>query len=172
MLIQMNAEKEVPGCGAFFFASAEVVRKVWRRTKEMRRVVAAVFVAWASVAVSCAQDVPANPAQAPVMAQSGRTPEVPVEGLVRKDAYTVGFTLPSKQELVLSDFEFEGERVQSNKLHFRQLSPGVVEITSVAYTVGYWRFRVRDTANYYGLGERFNALNHSHTIIRNSSADN
>ena len=106
------------------------------------------------------------------MAQSGRTPEVPVEGLVRKDAYTVGFTLPSKQELVLSDFEFEGERVQSNKLHFRQLSPGVVEITSVAYTVGYWRFRVRDTANYYGLGERFNALNHSHTIIRNSSADN
>jgi alpha-D-xyloside xylohydrolase len=75
-------------------------------------------------------------------------------------------------ELLLHDFSFNGEAVPASKLHLRQLSPGVVEITSVAYAVGEWRFRVRDSANYYGLGERFNALNHSHTIVRNASEDN
>ncbi|WP_263367446.1 TIM-barrel domain-containing protein [Edaphobacter bradus] len=131
------------------------------------------------------QDVPVSPTApagqpATAMAQSGRTAEAPVEGLVRKDMYTVALTLPGSQkaagaaapELLLSDFEFEGERVRASQLHFRQLSPGVVEVTSIAYTVGYWRFRVRDAANYYGLGEHFDALNHSHTIVRNSSTDN
>jgi alpha-D-xyloside xylohydrolase len=42
----------------------------------------------------------------------------------------------------------------------------------VASTVGEWRFRVRDAANYYGLGERFNALNHTHTVLENFSQDN
>jgi alpha-D-xyloside xylohydrolase len=38
--------------------------------------------------------------------------------------------------------------------------------------VGYWRFRVRDAGNYYGLGEHFDTLNHTHQVIRNSSTDN
>ena len=46
----------------------------------MRRVVgaAAVFVAGASLAVARAQDVPANPGQAPVMAQSKARCPLPV----------------------------------------------------------------------------------------------
>ncbi len=142
----------------------------------MRRTiaVAAIFAAGMGGSAGWAQtpqDVPATGAQPAVMAQSGRAPEAPVDGLVRKDLYTVALTLPSKQELLLGDFDFEGDRVQSNKLHFRQLSPGVIEMTSVAYKVGYWRFSVTDAGNYYGLGERFNTLNHSHTIVRNSSTD-
>jgi len=154
----------------------------YRGTTRVRRgvVIAAMAASLVSGASAQTQDVsPAPPPQSPVMAQSGRTPEVPVEGLVRKDAYSVALTLPgsgsssvSGQELVLSDFEFEGDRVHTGKLHFRQLSPGVVEITSIAYKVGYWQFHVHDSANYYGLGERFNALNHSHTVVRNSSTDN
>src|SRR5215469_15689112 len=154
----------------------------YRGTTRARRgvMIAAMAASLASGASAQTQDVsPAPPPQSsPVLAQSGRTPEAPVEGLVRKDPYRVALTLPgggsssvAGQELVLSDFEFEGDRVQTGKLHFRQLSPGVVEITSMAYKVGYWRFSVTDSGNYYGLGERFNALNHSHTIVRNSSTD-
>jgi len=115
------------------------------------------------------QEAPAS--QSVVMAQSGRT----VEGLVRLDLNTVALKLAgnsaSPQELLLSGFEFEGDRVPTNKLDFKQLSPGVVEITSIANRVGNWRFLVHDAADYYGLGERFNVLNHSHTIVRNSSSD-
>jgi alpha-D-xyloside xylohydrolase len=108
-------------------------------------------------------------------AAMGRVAEVPVEGIVRGDQNTVAWTLAEgakAKELLLHDFEFEGARVATNKLHFTQLSPGVVEITSVAYAVGEWQFQVRDRANYYGLGERFDTLNHSHTIVLNSSQDN
>jgi alpha-D-xyloside xylohydrolase len=141
-----------------------------------RGLVATMMLGLVGVAAAQAQQPEALPGQPAVMSQSGRAAEAPVEGLSRKDQYSVALTLPGKegaaaQELVLSDFEFEGDRVQSGKLHFKQLSPGVVEITSVAYMVGYWRFRVHDAGNYYGLGERFNALNHSHTIVRNSSTD-
>jgi len=41
-----------------------------------------------------------------------------------------------------------------------------VEITSVAWEVGYWRFSVRDAASYFGLGERFDTLDHAHTWSR------
>jgi alpha-D-xyloside xylohydrolase len=110
-----------------------------------------------------------------------RPAETPVDGLVRKDLYAVGLTLARKRvgpgidtrpELVVEDFEFNGDAVTTDKLHLKQLSPGVVEITSVAYSVGSWRFRVRDAANYYGLGERFDALNHAHTVVENVSQDN
>ncbi len=111
-------------------------------------------------------------------------------GLVRRDANSVVLTLPGRQstalleasgsrpagrvspELVLHDFGFEGTLVPTDKLHFKQLAPGVLEITSVAYSVGEWQFLVRDAANYYGLGERFNTLNHAHTIVKNASQDN
>ena len=100
---------------------------------------------------------------------------------MRKDLYAAALTVPGKQmtgavdagpELLIENFEFEGEAVPMSKLHFRQLAAGVVEITSVAYSVGEWRFRVRDAASYYGLGERFDTLNHAHTVIKNLSQDN
>ncbi|WP_245631961.1 TIM-barrel domain-containing protein [Edaphobacter aggregans] len=123
-----------------------------------------------------AQDVSPS-AQAP----AARTAEAPVEGLVRRNASTIALTVPGKHmaqgiepgpELLLGDFEFEGSVVPTDKVHLKQLAPGVFEVSSVAYMVGYWRFRVRDAGNYYGLGEHFDALNHTHTVVRNSSTDN
>ena len=122
-------------------------------------------------------------------AATPRVAEAAIDGLVRQDAHTIALTLPVNHTvtveptgsipggvvspvLQLHDFEFEGSGVPSDKLHFKQLAPGVIEITSTAYTVGNWMFRVADVANYYGLGERFNTLNHSHTIVKNSSEDN
>ncbi len=99
-------------------------------------------------------------------------------GLVRQDAGTLALTLPAKagsatpRKLLLYDFEFEGAPVRTDKLHFKQLAPGVIEITSLAYMVGEWRVRLRDNASYYGLGEHFDTLNHAHTIVKNASQDN
>ena len=133
------------------------------------RAVGALLVAAASV-MAGAQDV--APGAGAVPAPAGRVAEAPLDGLVRKDPGTLSLALPGGKTLELGDFEFEGAAVPTSKVHLRQLSPGVFEVTSVAYTVGYWRFRVRDTASYYGLGERFNELNHTHTIVRNVSTDN
>jgi alpha-D-xyloside xylohydrolase len=119
-----------------------------------------------------AQDAAPVAATPPVAPAAVRTVEAPVDGLVRRDSYTVALTLPDKHELLVRGFEFEGETVSTDKLHFKQLAPGVVEITSLAYLVGDWRFRVADSANYYGLGERFNTLNHARTVVMNSSQDN
>jgi alpha-D-xyloside xylohydrolase len=119
-----------------------------------------------------AQDAAPATTTAPVEPVATRTVEAAIEGLVRKDSYTVALRLPDKHELLVQGFEFEGETVSTDKLHFKQLAPGVVEITSLAYLVGDWRFRVADSANYYGLGERFNTLNHARTVVMNSSQDN
>jgi alpha-D-xyloside xylohydrolase len=134
-----------------------------------------------------AQDAPVNPAaQQPsqeqgVPAPAGRAAEAPVAGLVRSDLYTVALTLPGKRagrdidpgpDLLLHDFSFEGESVTTNKLHFKEVGPGMVEITSTAYSLGTWQFLVHDAANYYGLGERFNTLNHARTVVKNASQDN
>lgn len=132
-----------------------------------------------AVASAWAQDVaPSAPApQTP----AARAAEAAVEGLVRRDAEMIAFTVPGKHmapgidpgpDLLLGDVEFEGAQVPTSKVHLKQLAPGVFEVSSVAYTVGYWRFRVRDAANYYGLGEHFDTLNHTHQVIRNSSTDN
>ena len=74
-------------------------------------------------------------------------------------------------ELLVHDFDFNGEPVGTDKVHLRQVAPGVVEITSVAWEVGYWRFQVRDAASYFGLGERFDTLDHAHTVVKNLSMD-
>ncbi|MDE1176873.1 MAG: glycoside hydrolase family 31 protein [Edaphobacter sp.] len=120
---------------------------------------------------AAAQDV-APAAAAPV----GRAPEAPIAGFVRKTPGLLALTLPggsgATDTLELGGFEFEGDGVPTDKVHLRQLAPGVFEITSVAYTVGYWRFHVLDGSNYYGLGEHFDQLNHSHTVVRNVSTDN
>ena len=103
-----------------------------------------------------------------------RPPEVPVAGLVKRDADSIAFTVPGKTgaELLIHDFDFNGDPVTTDKIHLRQVAPGVVEITSVAWEVGYWRFYVSDAASYFGLGERFDTLDHSHTVVKNLSTDN
>lgn len=112
--------------------------------------------------------------------------EAPVAGLVRRDGETVAVALPGggiaggggaghgsgAGELLLHGFLFNGEVVPTSKLHLRQLGPGVMEVTSLAYSVGEWGFSVQDDANFYGLGERFDRLNQARQIVRNVSQDN
>ena len=99
--------------------------------------------------------------------------EPAVEGFVRKDRDTVTLALREGRTLSLADFDFNGEPVDTSKLHLHQLAKDVYELTSLAYTVGYWRFRVQDAAaGFYGLGEHFDTLNHAHSIVRNLSMDN
>ena len=119
-----------------------------------------------------AQDVGAE--ELPGATRVARAAEPAVDGLARRDAQTVALTLVGKAggaELSVHDFYFNGEPVATDKLHLRQVAPGVVEIASVAWEVGYWRFAVRDAASYYGLGERFDALDHAHTVVKNLSTD-
>jgi alpha-D-xyloside xylohydrolase len=125
-----------------------------------------------------AQDV--APEELPGATRVVRPPELPVQGLVKRDRETVALTLPGRvgaaaavsgAELLVHDFEFNGEPVSTDKVHLRQVAPGVVEITSLAYAVGYWRFQVRDAASYFGLGERFDTLDHAHTVVKNLSTD-
>jgi alpha-D-xyloside xylohydrolase len=127
-----------------------------------------------------AEHQPATPSTE-VAAPSGRASETPVAGLVRRDLSTVSVAIPGKHvargvedgpDLLLHDFTFDDAPVTTNKLHFKELAPGILEITSTAYSMGTWQFLVRDSANYYGLGERFNTLNHARTIVKNASQDN
>ena len=74
-------------------------------------------------------------------------------------------------ELLLHSFSFDGDAVTTNKLHFKQIAPGVLEITSLAYSLGEWQFLLHDQGNYYGFGERFDTLNQAHTVVRNASTD-
>jgi alpha-D-xyloside xylohydrolase len=129
------------------------------------------------IGTAAAQDVGGE--NLPGATRVARAPELPVEGLVKQDADTVAFTVPGKAtgdlakstNLLVHDFDFNGEPVATDKVHLRQVAPGVVEITSVAWEVGYWRFRARDAASYYGMGERFDTLDHAHTVVKNLSTD-
>ncbi len=119
-------------------------------------------------------DITANP-----RARTTPLNEPTVDGFIRRDRDAIALTLPAQagstgtqKTLVLHDFDFNGEPVETSKLHLHLLSPGVYELESLAYTVGYWRFRVTDSAAFYGLGEHFDTLNHAHTIVRNVSMDN
>ena len=118
----------------------------------------------------------ASPIGAAVSPSQGRT-ELAIAGFVRRGLDTVALSLPRKKpgdspaDLLLHSFSFNGEAVPVSKLHLRQLAPGVFEIKSLAYSVGEWQFRVRDQASYYGFGEHFDTLDHSHQILRNASED-
>jgi len=105
-----------------------------------------------------------------------RAGEPAIEGFTRRDESSVRLTFPGKDaaaiEVVLHDFNFEDAPVTTNKLHLKLLSPGVYEISSLAYHVGEWAFRVKDASSYYGLGEHFDTLNHTHQIVLNASQDN
>jgi alpha-D-xyloside xylohydrolase len=138
----------------------------------LRNWIAALVCAIAFTATAVAQDVgDALPGATRIV----RPPEGPVTGLAKRNADTVAFALPGKAagaELLIHGFDFNGEPLTTDKVHLRQVAPGVVEITSVAWEVGYWRFSVHDAASYFGLGERFDTLDHAHTVVRNLSMDN
>src|ERR1017187_1265134 len=139
----------------------------------LRREIVAVALGVALGAGHCAaQDVGGE--ELPGATRGVRAPELPAAGLERRGANAVGFALPGKAgaELLLHDFAFNGDPVTTDKVHLRQVARGVVEITSVAWEVGYWRFSVRDAASYFGLGERFDTLDHAHTVVKNLSTDN
>src|SRR5579862_4915025 len=75
--------------------------------------------------------------------------------------------------MLLHDFSFDGTAVPASRLELKPLGDGVFELTSDAPQVGIWKFAINDAADgYYALGERFNALNHAHEILKNSSIDN
>src|SRR5690242_9580790 len=69
-----------------------------------------------------------------------RIEEAPLTNLTRRDANTIAFALPpnpgagtaSPAELLIHHFAFNGDPVTTDKVHLRQIAPGVVEITSVA----------------------------------------
>jgi alpha-D-xyloside xylohydrolase len=87
--------------------------------------------------------------------------------------YKAGRNAQPATSLLLHGFTFEGQTVPAASLHLQQLSEGVYELTGSAANVGNWRFAINDAADgYYGLGERFNELNHAHQMIRNGSQDN
>jgi alpha-D-xyloside xylohydrolase len=109
-----------------------------------------------------------------------QTPQ-PATGLtLRADAvefavpgYKAGRNAAPATSLLLHNFTFEGQTIPAGNLHLQQLSEGVYELTGPAAAVGNWHFSVNDAADgYYGLGERFNELNHTHQIIKNGSQDN
>jgi alpha-D-xyloside xylohydrolase len=79
----------------------------------------------------------------------------------------------STQHIALDHFLFNGQPVTpaGNAARTRPLGPGVSEITVDAQTVGEWEFDVGDDSSYFGLGERFDRLNHAHTVVRNGSRD-
>jgi len=111
----------------------------------------------------------------------GQNPEQAASGLaLRADAveFAVPGYRPGRQGapatgVRLHDVTFEGQSFPANRLRLQQLSEGVYELTGDADRVGNWRFALKDAADgYYGLGERFNELNHTHQVIRNGSQDN
>jgi hypothetical protein len=73
-----------------------------------------------------------NPTTAPATPAASPAEEAEVTDLVRLDAGTLALTLPGKagsstpRRLLLYDFEFEGAPVRTDKLHFKQIAPGVV----------------------------------------------
>ncbi len=102
--------------------------------------------------------------------------EPPVDGFVRKDADTITLALGKDalgkdHTLTLHDVDFNGDPVDTAKLHLRQLSPGVYELSSLAWTVGYWHLTLDDQASYFGMGERFDTLDHAGTVVKNLSID-
>ncbi len=59
----------------------------------------------------------------------------------------------------------------ADRIAVRQLAPGVNEIVASSQTPGEWEFDLEDHGSFFGFGERFDRLDHAHSIIRNSSMD-
>lgn len=77
----------------------------------------------------------------------------------------------SREDLTLDGFLFNETPLAPDRVHVRSLSPGVHEVTSEASMIGEWEFAVQDVNSYYGFGERFDRLDHAHSILKNESRD-
>lgn len=73
------------------------------------------------------------------------------------------------EDLTLDQFLFNGKPLAAGKLHERQISPGVHEVTAETSSIGEWEFAVVDLSNYFGFGERFDRLDHVHSILKNET---
>src|SRR5215469_647340 len=78
--------------------------------------------------------------------------------------FSIPNTRGATEDLVLDRFLFNGAGLDAKDLTVRTLSPGVHEITAGASSIGEWEFAIRDLSNYYGFGERFDHLDHVHSI--------
>lgn len=143
----------------------------------------------AAAAVQAATPTQTPPATAPSLTPDAGTPgsrplapasvlrtEAPVDGFTRRSPEALALALKpltgAPVDLLLHGFLFNGDPVATSKLHLRQLAPGVVEITSLTYSVGEWEFSVGDSdSSFYGTGERVDTLNRAHTIVHNTSTD-
>src|SRR5450631_1440935 len=86
----------------------------------------------------------------------------------------VRFAFPTtdgrSESITLDRFLVDG-RAPAKAPQVRQLSPGVTEVTAESGIAGEWSFAVADDSKYFGFGERFDRLNHAHTIVQNASRD-
>src|SRR5579864_547747 len=76
---------------------------------------------------------------------------------------TAGKNGPS--DLQFSSFSFNGRELPAGSITVRDLAPGVRELTNSQNAVGEFVFHVQDDSDYFGFGERFDALNQAHRII-------
>ena len=83
--------------------------------------------------------------------------------------FTIPNTRDATEDLVLDRFLLDDSTVDQKTLHVNTLSPGVHEITAEAPAIGEWEFAIRDLSNYYGFGERFDRLDHVHSILKNET---
>ena len=107
------------------------------------------------------------------MAPLGALAEVKV---VTSGPVELRFTFPgargSAESIALDRFLLNGQPVTTaNQLKVRQLSAGVNEITAQSPAAGDWEFDLADQSGYYGFGERYDRLNHAHSIVLNGSRD-
>ena len=126
------------------------------------------FLALTLIAHAQAPDptAPALPPPTPGgIATPPRTAEPALEALTRTSPDTLTLTLAPGKSLLLHDFDFNGDPVPTDKIHLRQLGPGIFELTSLAYAPGFWRFHLTDQASIFGLGEHFDTLDHAHTLL-------
>jgi len=86
------------------------------------------------------------------------------------------FTFPGArgraESITLDRFLLNGQPVTAaNQLQVRQLAAGVNEVTAQSTAAGDWEFDLADQSSYYGFGERYDRLNHAHSIVLNGSRD-
>ncbi len=87
-------------------------------------------------------------------------------------AVRVAFHGPGgKPDSITFDGFLQDGKTPVSQPQVRQLSDGVTELRVPSRSTGEWSFTIADQSSYYGFGERFDRLNHAHTILRNASRD-
>ena len=89
-------------------------------------------------------------------------------------AAEVRFAFPGSggraDSVTLDRFALYGRPARSDP-RVRPLAEGATEITIESAQPGEWSFAIADNSAYFGFGERFDRLNHAHTILKNASRD-